>query len=487
MNAIDRLLNRFTMYRLVLYALISYVILGFFWAFANRLPFSLGELVGSLAVLLVVTYITNRVFGGLWRVPTNSESWLITALILFLILEPALNASGYLMLVVAGVVAVSSKFLLAVRGRHIFNPAALAAAVLSLTAIQPTIWWLGSSKFWPLTLLFGLAVVRKQRRFSLVLIFAAVGLLVQTLLIVHHQAPLISTLHNDLISSPLIFLGTIMLTEPATMPPRRQQQLLFGAIVAVLYATAWHVGRLYVYPEVALLLGNLYAFAVSSKAGLQLELLRIDKISDRVADYVFRPERRLQFMAGQYMQWTLPGVKFDSRGNRRSFTIASAPSEADVHLGVKFYEPSSAFKARLRHLKPGDKIYGSQIGGDFTLSGNENKKIAWIAGGIGVTPFRSMAQSLVDQNLQADVVLLYKVADKTELAFAEVFAAAREHGVKAIPLTGRLDKTMITEKIPDYAERLFYVSGPNAMVDATRAQLTDLGVKQIKTDHFAGY
>jgi ferredoxin-NADP reductase len=487
MNAIDRLLNRFTMYRLVVYALISYCLLAFFWALAGRLSYGLGELGGSLAVLLAVNYAASKVFGYLWRVPTNAESWLITALILFLIVQPAHSVSGYLMLVAAGLVAMSGKFILAIRGRHIFNPAALAAAVLSLTAIQPAIWWVGSSNFWPLTLLFGLAVVRKTRRFSLLFAFVLVSLTAQIYLILSHHYTFGTMLKHDLISSPLIFLATIMLTEPATMPPRRSQQLTFGAAVGLLYATAWHVGSLYIYPEVALLLGNIYAFILMPKAGVRLELARINHISDRVADYVFRPSRPLPFTAGQYMEWTLPGVPFDSRGNRRSFTIASSPNEPEVHLGVKFYDPSSAFKARLGKMQPGDAIYGGQIRGDFTLQGNQNKKLAWIAGGIGITPFRSMAQSMIDQKLQADIVLLYVVSDKSELAYDDIFAAARQHGLQVVPLATRLDAATIADTVPDYKDRLFYISGPSAMVDATQAQLSSLGVHQIKTDHFAGY
>jgi ferredoxin-NADP reductase len=154
---------------------------------------------------------------------------------------------------------------------------------------------------------------------------------------------------------------------------------------------------------------------------------------------------------------------------------------------VKFYDPSSAVKARLGKMQPGDAIYGGQIRGDFTLQGNQNKKLAWIAGGIGITPFRSMAQSMIDQKLQADIVLLYVVSDKSELAYGDVFAAARQHSLQVVPLTTRLDAATIADAVPDYKDRLFYISGPNAMVDATQAQLSSLGVHQVKTDHFAGY
>jgi ferredoxin-NADP reductase len=93
------------------------------------------------------------------------------------------------------------------------------------------------------------------------------------------------------------------------------------------------------------------------------------------------PDRQFKFLPGQYMEWTLAGVPFDSRGNRRTLTIASSPTEREVHLGLKYYNPPSMYKYTFSKLKPGDWLYASQIAGNFTLNGNERKKLAFIAGG----------------------------------------------------------------------------------------------------------
>jgi ferredoxin-NADP reductase len=501
MNLIDKLLNRFTMYRLVVYALAAYVLAAIGFAFAGKLSASPTELVVSLAVILTAAYVTDRGLGKFLGIPTNMESSLITSMILFLILKPGDSVSSVLILAVAGMIASASKFLIAWNGKHIFNPAALAAAVLSLTSLHATTWWIGSTFFWPITLLFGLAVVRKVRRFPLFLVFVAVTIVLQIVLFVQQGRPVYSSMDTVLLASPLIFLSTIMLTEPATMPPRRGQQMIFGALVAVLYVTGWKIGPLIVYPEVALLIGNIYAYAVSPKFRVRLQLKEIQKVSDRVYDFIFQPERAFKFRPGQYMEWTLPHLPYDSRGNRRTFTIASSPTEPDVHLGIKFYEPASQYKATLMEMKPGSTVYASQMAGNFTLNGNESKKLAFIAGGIGITPFRSMAKYLTDMQKMSDIVLLYVVSDAHEFAYVQELKAASQVGIKTIPIvtdlsyqsasvvTTKFDANAISQLLPDYAERTFYVSGPNAMVDGTKQYLHELGVgtQRIKTDHFSGY
>jgi ferredoxin-NADP reductase len=292
-----------------------------------------------------------------------------------------------------------------------------------------------------------------------------------------------------------------MLTEPATMPPRRNLQIIFAGLVAGFYVAAWSVGPIIIYPEVALLLGNIFAFLVSPKFRVRLHLKEVQKISDRVHNYIFQPERRFKFLPGQYMEWTLASVPYDNRGNRRTFTIASSPTESEVHLGVKFYEPASMYKAELESLQPGDVVYASQLAGNFTLKGSENKKLAFVAGGIGITPFRSMVKYLTDTNASADVVLLYVVSDPAEFAYVKEFKEAVKVGVKTIPIvtspdykapgvvSAKVSPATIRQLVPDYAERKFYISGPNAMVDATKERLHELGVtnKHIVTDHFSGY
>lgn len=501
MKLIDRFLNGITMYRLVVYGLGLIAVAGILLASYGRIALSPVSLLVSLALLSAACYVTDYILARVWRAPYNHESWLITALIIFLILRPPHTTIEAIVTFSAGVIAIASKYILTWKGKHMFNPAALAAAYMSLTTLQVTSWWVGNSTLWPLTLIVGLAVVRKIRRFPLVLTFVSVSLVLQFILIAHAHQSIHVAMQNALIASPLIFLSTIMLTEPATMPPRKNQQIIFGSMIAVLYIVAPKIGPLYVYPEVALLLGNIYAFVVAPKFRATLRLKEIQKISDQVYNFVFQPDKKFAFVPGQYMEWTLPNVPFDSRGNRRTFTIASSPSEDDIYLGVKFYNPTSAYKYVMSQLKPGDYMYGSQLAGNFTLNGNEAKKLAFIAGGIGITPFRSMVKYLSDHNIKSDITIIYIVSKPDELAYTKELLAARNIGVRLVPVLSNkaqqvsgmvqasLGANLISWAVPDYAERVFYISGPDAMVTSGKNILRDMGIgsSHIKTDHFSGY
>jgi ferredoxin-NADP reductase len=501
MNILDPLLNKITMYKLVAFGLGIISVLGIILAAAGRISMDPSTMVLSLALLAVSSFVTEFIFSKIWRRPLNTESWAITTFIIFLIFPAPKSGLEVVITLLVGGLASSSKYLIAWKGKHIFNPAALAVAVVGILNLQITTWWVGSAALWLVTLIFGLLVVRKIRKFTLLFAFVGTALILQliTFLVDGTLSPTI--IQSVLIASPLIFLSTIMLTEPATMPPRRFQQVIFGVIIAILYVEAWKIGPLTIYPEVALLLGNIYAFVISPKFKVEMRLKEIQKISDRVMNYVFIPTERFNFIAGQYMEWTLDHVTLDFRGNRRSFTIASSPTEETVQLGVKFYNPSSTFKYTLSNMKPGDTIYASQLAGNFVLKGNERKKLVFIAGGIGVTPFRSMVKYVTDTQLAADIVVIYAVGDPSEFAYLEEFKQAEKYGVKLARvvtspkttedgyLHAQVNAELISQLVPDYNDRFFYISGPNVMVDATRAQLSSIGVPRarIKKDHFSGY
>jgi glycine betaine catabolism B len=501
MNFIDYFLNKLTMYRLVVYSLGILVALSILFAFQHHLSFTPTELVVSFGLILGSAYFTDRGFARLFKSPSNMESALITSLILLLIVQPEHSIMTGLALVVAGAVSSASKYLIAWNGKHIFNPAAFAAATLSLTGLQAATWWIGSTIFWPYTAVLGLLIMRKIQRMPMVFVFGILACALQCFIFLFHHQLDGSLIRHMLFASPLIFLASVMLTEPATMPPRRSLQIVFAALVAVLYVEAWKIGPLVIYPEVALLLGNIFAWAVSPKFRVRLELKEVRRISDRVYDYVFKPDHRFKFLPGQYMEWTLAGVPYDSRGNRRTFTIASSPTEEEVHLGVKFYEPASTYKATLDRLEPGDVVYASQLAGNFTLKGNEDKKLVFIAGGIGITPFRSMIKYVTDMETPVNITLLYVVNDAREFAYVKEIQEAAKVGVKVIPVvtdlsykrsgvvTAKVSADLLRQLVPDYSDRVFYISGPNAMVDATKSYLHSMGVygPHIITDHFSGY
>jgi ferredoxin-NADP reductase len=347
-------------------------------------------------------------------------------------------------------------------------------------------------------LIGGSLLVRKLHRFDLVVTFVLVT--IATVLATTAPADYGMALRETLLSSPMFFFAFVMLTEPITAPTMPLPSIAFGALVGFLFAPNVHIGSIYFTPELALLIGNLFAFAVGPRGRLLLTLERIEQSAADTYDFVFRPHRRPAFHAGQYLEWTLGIPQTDRRGNRRYFTVASAPGEETIRLGVKFHREPSAFKRALGAMVPGDTIYAGQLAGSFTLPSDPKRKLAFLAGGIGITPFRSMIQHLLDCGEARPIIVLYGNETQHDIAYRHVFDTAdRELGIRTVYAVARdaarhqypgfIDANLVRQAIPDYRDRTFYISGPQAMVKKHRAMLRSMGVRpsRIKVDFFPGF
>lgn len=507
MQKIDNLLNKITMYKVVMYVLcfifISAIVLSYF----DKLAFEPQALIYSAGILLVVSLLTNEIFSRTFKVDTNSESVYITALILALIITPPF-ADEYLsvipLLVWAGIWSQASKYIISIYGKHIFNPVAFAVALTAFTINQSASWWIGTSWLFPFVLIGGLLIVRKVRRYDVILsffVFAFITLISGSF----GKVDILSLFQRILLDSPIIFFATIMLTEPVTMPPNYKSRVVYGFITGILYAPFIHIGNIFSTPELALFIGNVYSWLASPKRRYILTLDKATKIARDTGEFEFSSNRKIKYKPGQYMEFTLAHKKIDSRGNRRYFTIASSPTEDKILLGVKFDKKrSSSFKQALAELEEGQQIFAGQVGGDFVLPRDKDEKLCFIAGGIGITPFRSMIQYILDKNEQRDINLIYCCKRFEELAYTNIFHRASTHnGLKTVSTltdiehipddwkgySGFIDVGMILQEVPDYDERTFYISGPNSLVSASKKMLIEIGVKKnrIKTDYFPGF
>lgn len=498
---LDRFLDHVTMYRLVLYYLAALLGGALLLSLAGLLPFGPGALATTIVVALMACTITNRLFAWVFEVPANAESAIITALILALILDPAgiTDIRPLAGIAFAGAWAMSAKYVLAVGRRHIFNPAALAVFLTGALLDQPATWWVsGHVELLPVVLAGGLLLVRKLRRFDLVAVYILFNLL--AVLATNAPADMATALSETVLSSPLLFFAFVMLTEPLTAPGRRWQRLVFAGLVGILSAPNVHIGTFYMTPELALLAGNILAFLLAPQGRFRLTLERIEHVAGDAYDFIFHSDRRVAFEAGQYLEWTLALDGSDSRGNRRYFTIASSPTEKRVRLGVKFYADASAFKRKLAKLKPGDRMFAAQVAGDFTLPADPDTGIVFIAGGIGITPFRSMLQYLIDRGEVRPIVVLYANERADDIGYRDVLTTAeRRLGIRTEYVVARnpgprhhvgyVNARLIRMTVPDFADRIFFVSGPQVMVKAVRNELLKLGVhrSRIRVDFFPGF
>ncbi len=152
MRGIDYILDRVTMYRLVLYYLIGLLGVAVIFSFTHVLAYDPYALLFSTAFLLAACALTNVIFSRTFIVPANTESVYITALILALIITPIQGYGDLWFLFWAAVLAMGSKYIVAIWGKHLFNPAAFAVALTYFTINQSASWWVGTGQMLPFVL-----------------------------------------------------------------------------------------------------------------------------------------------------------------------------------------------------------------------------------------------------------------------------------------------------------------------------------------------
>jgi len=173
MKRIDYILDRITMYKLILY------ILSFFWAitvvlgFFRILPHSPLAIIFSTTVLITVSYIANKIFSFVFKAITNSDSSYITALILVFLLTPSFSFGNLIILTLTAVIAMLSKYILAIGKKHIFNPAAISLVITPFFVNNSASWWIGTTIMVPFLIIGGLLLVRKINRELMVFGFFA--------------------------------------------------------------------------------------------------------------------------------------------------------------------------------------------------------------------------------------------------------------------------------------------------------------------------
>ena len=500
---IDNFIDGITMYRLLLYYLIGLVLAAIGLSAIGDMHYSALNIALSSSIAVLACWIINKIFGYIFNAPINPESSLLTGLILSLIIAPTTQNFGILFILAASGLAMASKYILTIGEKHIFNPAAIAVVLTALGPRQSADWWVGTAAMLPFVIIGGILITRKTRRESMVITFLIVTSLATAILAILGHTSAIQSLSNMVTSSAAFFLGFVMLTEPYSSPTTRGKQLLYAGIVGFLLAPQVHLGHTYTSPEIALVVGNVFAYIVSPKTKLFPTLSRKFKIARDTVEFDFLPGRKLKFKPGQYMEFTLPHDSPDNRGSRRWFTIASSPTEKTMKLGVKFYKESSSYKRAMLDMDQNTPMVAAQVAGDFTLPKDKSKKLVFIAGGIGVTPFRSMTKYLIDTNEKRSVRMLYGARTIEDLAYRDVFEAAHKAfnmqtlyvldeqtgPMNGSMVKGKISKELIVKCVPDYEDCMFFISGTHPMVEAVQFALGELGVhhRNIKIDFFPGY
>lgn len=508
-NRVLAVLGRASMYRLVVLALGALAVIAFVLSFLGAVGPSPWELLVTSVVLGVACAATDAIAHRVLRTDWRWESSLITVLILLFVLRPTLEPVALVGVVIAGVVASASKYLVVWQGRHIFNPAAVGATALTVLSVwMPDLgssaWWVGSPFLAGPVVLLGLVVLvrtEKVRIIALFLVVAVAVAFVRTTL-QYQQAGLVldaaAVFWSILWSSPFLFLGAFMLSEPLTLPPRRWQQFTVAGVVGILAGWPIDVGDVSLGQERALLIGNLLAFVFALRTAVRLTFQRRIALTPTVRELVFRAERRFRFIAGQYLELEVPHARPDACGTRREFSIVSAPEELpEVRIAVREGSQSS-YKKALALVEPGQTLAVTGVWGDFVLPARPTAPVLMVAAGIGVTPFVSQLRHLRLSGERRDVVFVYVASDAEELAFRSELEDA---GIPVIVFTRtepaelpghwtwaqgvRLDAAGLLQVVPDLASRHAYVSGPPRLIADLAPALEK--ARSLTTDAFSGY
>jgi ferredoxin-NADP reductase len=208
------------------------------------------------------------------------------------------------------------------------------------------------------------------------------------------------------------------------------------------------------------------------------------------------------YRPGQYLSYVLDALAFpDERGPRRHFTLSSSPTEKGI---IQFTTRirGSGFKETLRHAPLGYELTAGLAAGHFVLPEKEPRRHLFIAGGIGVTPYRSILRHAIDAQEPIGGVLLYFNRSSAEIIFRqELEQISRQMpGFTLVNVlsqpdngwtgqSGKLDENLLRSFVPDPKAFLCWISGPPAMVEAYKDQIRQFGFtdEAVRTDIFIGY
>jgi ferredoxin-NADP reductase len=207
------------------------------------------------------------------------------------------------------------------------------------------------------------------------------------------------------------------------------------------------------------------------------------------------------YRAGSYFWVELPDRGYqDEKGLRRHISLVTSPTEMRV-VGLATRLRDTAFKRTLAELEVGDEVAVEEPKGSFLLPENTSVEYVFIAGGIGITVFRSMLRYIADEGLPYRVTLVYSNRDRESAAFLDELEELerRIDGLRVVLTiteqegwegeSRRIDADMLRDHLGDLETHRFYVAGPPAMAESVSESLLAAGVpeEQVVTSRFSGY
>lgn len=239
---------------------------------------------------------------------------------------------------------------------------------------------------------------------------------------------------------------------------------------------------------------------------MQLKLINKAEQGQGTKSFFWEPEKPVTFRPGQFFYFTLPELKYeDPRGTTRHFTISSSPTEGNELVFTTKLRGGSGYKRTLDELPMGAVIDGEGPNGTFILDSDNVEPNIFIAGGIGITPFRSMIKFATDKKLSTQIHLIYSNSTPDEIAFQDdlrnmamenpnfkmdiTITHPEEVKEKWQGLTGRVNEELIRSLTPEVDSSVFWVCGPPSMVDGIEEVLEKMNISSdnIRSEKLTGY
>jgi glycine betaine catabolism B len=196
-------------------------------------------------------------------------------------------------------------------------------------------------------------------------------------------------------------------------------------------------------------------------------------------------DKKINFIAGQYVSLIVPG------STPAPFSIASSPEVHDmIELGIEI--TGGPHTSKIKELKLGDHVTLRGPFGTFVMQGE--KKICYLAGGVGITPFMSMLRWIRDTHQDVQATLFYSCKTKADVLWlGELEMMSNTHPNIRVIITvtredppnwshekGRINAEMIKNFLPDFSEHTFYSCGSPALIEAMFGILKEMGVSEEK-------
>ncbi|HSQ38046.1 MAG TPA: ferredoxin reductase family protein [Acidimicrobiia bacterium] len=230
----------------------------------------------------------------------------------------------------------------------------------------------------------------------------------------------------------------------------------------------------------AAVLGYRWLLPIGRALRYRLRVAEVAPESEHVATITLegRHLERLPVEAGQF--FLLRFLRGDRWWKAHPFSLSAPPDGHSLRFTIKALGDDTS---ALQHIPPGTRVMAEGPYGAFRVSRAEQRKVALIAGGIGIAPIRALLEGL--HRPPGDIAVLYRCRrreDAVLLGEVAALAEARGHPLYvsfsrgATPAPDPLRPDTLRRLIPDIAQRSVFVCGPTSMIDAARAGLRAAGV-----------